>query len=51
MHKIIFNNPTDCDPIIDDLCHELDVVYGKYEGISDAMTKLSLRLTENNSHK
>ena len=35
MHKIIFSNPADFDPIIDDMCHELDIVYGQYERILD----------------
>src|SRR5690606_25891957 len=35
MHKIIFSNPADFDPIIDDMCHELDIVYGLHERILD----------------
>ena len=41
MHKIIFNNPADFDPVIDDMCHELDIVYGHYEYILDLKKEIA----------
>jgi len=48
MHKIIFSNPADFDPIIDDMCHELDIVYGLYERILDLKKEI---VAPNNSGK